>query len=305
MGVRMIERVLLVDSRQLPRAVFAVALAAVLSLVTLVAAPAQAASPVSITYTAYAQASLTLCVGESDEIAVRVLRVLARPGREVGLWVPGGRIFGGIGNGNIAHFEPSDAGRDVVGQPVPEAVFKIVADAPGQTDIEFVIQDTGEEASAGSGWPQSDATVRLEVNDCYEAHTSALAKIFTDKDMGGLNKYFLLAGYTPNERGITTDTQVMFFMPNPQDRLHGSFAWVDLVSTFLGGLQGSCITYFSGRYDVVFYIPPNQPAPPGADVGDLMMYGQGDVFCNGRFLFHLDYRSSAGFQISFKPKPRP
>jgi hypothetical protein len=265
---------------------------------------AQAAS-VSITYAAKTQASLTLCVGESDEVAVRVLRVLRRPGREVGLWVPGGRVVGVSGNANVVHFEPSDAGRDVVGQPIPEAVFKVVADTPGQTEIEFVIKNTGEEASVGSGWPQSAATVRVEVNDCYEAHTSALAAIFTTKDMGGLNKHFLLSGYTPNTHGVTTDTQVMFFIPSPQDRLRGGFAWVDLATTILGGLQGSCIAYFSGRYEVVFYIPPNDPAPPGADVGDLMMYGQGDVFCNGKFVLHLDYRQSAGFQISFKPKPRP
>ncbi|MGZ5379851.1 MAG: hypothetical protein ACXWD8_18220 [Mycobacterium sp.] len=295
------------ERMRLPKVFVATALVLALVLGSWGAIPARVAqaASVSITYAAKTQATLTLCVGESDEIAVRVLRALTRPGRAVGLWVPGGRVLGFIGNGNIVHFEPSDGGRDVVGQPIPEAVFKVVADAPGQTEIEFVIHTTGEERSVGDGWPQADATVQVEVNDCYEAHTSALAKIFTDKDMGGLNKYFLLAGYTPNERGITTDTQVMFFMPNPQDRLRGGFAWVDLATTILGGLQGSCISYFSGRYEVVFYIPPNQPAPPGADVGDLMMYGQGDVFCSGRFTVHLDYRSSAGFQISFKPKPRP
>lgn len=265
---------------------------------------AQGAS-VSITYAAKTQATLKLCVGESDELAVRVLRVLTRPGREVGIWVPGGRVVGFIGNGSVIHFEPSDGGRDVVGQPIPEAVFKVVADAPGLTEIEFVIHKTGEERSVGANWPRAEATVQVEVNDCYEAHTSALAQIFTTKDMGGLNEYFLLAGYTPNTRGITTDTQVMFFLPDPQDRLHGSFAWVDLVTTYMGNLAGSCMSFFSGRYDVVFYIPPNQPAPPGADVGDLMMKGQGDVFCEGKFLFHLDYRQAAGFQISFKPKPRP
>ena len=97
----------------------------------------------------------------------------------------------------------------------------------------------------------------------------------------------------------------MFFSPNPQNRLVGGHAFIDTATTLLGGLQSSCTLYFSGRYEVVFYIPPGQPAPPGADVGDLMMYGRGTVFCQGRPLLSLDYGSNPGFQISFKPKPVP
>jgi len=284
----------------------AVLLATVLGSSGTLQPPAVRAAPVAITYAAKTIASLTLCVGESEEIAVRILRTLSRPnGNQTGLWVPGGRILGIIDDGSVAHFDPPESGRDVVGQPIPEATFKVIADAPGQTQLEFVVHATGEERSVGANWPRSEAIVRLEVNDCYEAHTSALAQIFTTKDMGGLNKYFLLAGYTPNQNGLHADTQIMFFIPNPQDRLHGGFAWVDLVTAYLGNQPGQCISFFSGNYDVLFYIPPNQPAPPGADVGDLLMFGQGDVFCGGRFLFHIDYRQSAGFQIAFKPKPRP
>ena len=283
-----------------------VLLAAVLGSSGGLQAPAVRAAPVQISYAAKTIASLTLCVGESEEIAVRVLRTLSRPnGHQTGLWVSGGRVIGTIDNGNIVHFDPDEAGRDVVGQPIPEALFKVVADAPGQTQLEFLVHNTGEERSVGANWPRSSVTVQVEVNDCYEAHTSALAQIFTTKDMGGLNRYFLLSGYTPNSHGLTTDTQIMFFIPSPRDRMHGGFAWVDLVTAYMGNQQGECISFFGGHYDIVFYIPPNQPAPPGADVGDIMMFGQGDVFCGGRFLFHINYQQSAGFQISFKPKPRP
>jgi hypothetical protein len=308
----MAERVLLLrDGQRLPRVRLAVALVLAVILGGPGGMPARAQSQASIDYLAAVLWFVpTLCTGETEEIHVGIRRYIEPPSGEIiGAWISGGTVGSFIYNESVGHFDPEGPGvvviRDVVGQPLPEAVYKFVADKPGQTDIDFIIGSTGEEATHGSGWPTTVATVRVEVTDCYEAHTSGLAAIFTDKDMGGLNKWFLLSGYTPNVNGVTTDTQVMFFIPNPQDRLHGHYAHVDLAYTVIGNLQSACIAYISGRYDVAFNIPPGQPEPPGADVGDLVMFGSGDVFCNGRFAAHLDYRSSPGFLIAFKPKPPP
>jgi hypothetical protein len=277
-----------------------------LTMAIWVGGPANGLAQASIAYRVIANVrSLPMCTGERTEIRSSIERVVTRAGQPIEAPVSGGRIFAHIDEPSVVHFDPADAGRDVTGQPFPEARFDLVADRPGRANINLFIGTTGEEATLGADWPFAEHNISVEVNDCYEAHTSALAQIFNDKDMGGLNKPFLLAGYTPNTHGLTTDTQVMFFIPNPQNRLVGGFAWVDLVTAYMGQLQGDCVSYFSGHYDVVFYIPPNEPAPPGADVGDLQMFGQGDVFCGGRFLFHLNYQQSAGFLISFKPKPRP
>jgi hypothetical protein len=283
----------------------ALVLALTLALTSANLAGAQA--QVSITYNVgVSSESIHLCTGESRNISVLIDRRVQRGGTTFGPFsVWGGRVLGFINDEAIGHFEPTDGGREVVGPPAERALFKFVADAPGTTTIDFVISETGEESSLGGGWPQQDDVVDVEVTDCYQAHTSGLGSIFVENDMHGLNEWFLLTAFTPNTNGVETETQIMFFSPNPQNRLVGGHALVDTATTLLGGQQGTCTLYFSGRYEVVFYIPPNQPAPPGADIGDLMLYGRGTVFCQGRQVLKLDYGSNPGFQISFKPKPVP
>lgn len=250
--------------------------------------------------------SIQMCTGESRDIKVYIQRLMWRTGPSpAALFVGGGRTLAVINDQSVGHFEPADAGRNVVGHPDPHGTYTFVADKPGQTTIDLVIHTTGEEASLGVGFVTDGESISVEVTDCYQAHTSGLGAIFTESDMGGLDKPFLLSGYTPNTRGITTETQFMFFAPNPQDRLRGGHAFIDTSVTALGGMQGQCTLYFSGRYEVVFYIPPSQPAPADADVGDLMLYGRGSLFCQGRYMFDVvdGGANSPAFQISFKPKP--
>lgn len=219
-------------------------------------------------------------------------------------WVTGGILEAVIKNTQVGRFDPSrnPAFARIDASVANFVTFTFVAAAPGETEIDFNIKTTGEEGRGisiqrGSGNAVATAFfTTIEVTDCYDAYTSGLATVFTEKDMGRLTEFFLLAGNTPNAN-VRTLTQFFVFIPNPQNRAVGSYAFVDLYwSTSAPGSR--CTAYVSGHYDVVFYGP--DPANPVE--GDLLMKGTGVSVCPGRTT-PIDYTQNAGFQIGFKPRP--
>ncbi len=260
---------------------------------------ANAATRPRISYEAFSGSVDRLCVGETYDFEVGIRRTATINGQRYAQWVAGGYILGSVDPPNVGRFEPVDAGRDVVaGLPVSVATFTFVPTAPGRATLEFVILRTGEERRIGTGFPTNNATTEVEVSDCFDAYTSGLATTFVDKDMLDLAEPFFLTGYTPNVGGVTTETQYMFFAPNPQNRTTGGYAFVD-TGWATGRPDSKCTAYISGRYDVIFYGDPKRPVE-----GDLLMKGSGVLICTGSAI-EIDYTTTPGFQIGFKPRPAP
>lgn len=260
---------------------------------------ARAATRPQVFYEAVSSSIDQLCVGETYTYQVGISRVAIVNGQRYRQWVSGGYILGSIDNPNVGRFEPADADRDVQGgPPLPAARFTFVATGAGRAKVEFFIRTTGEEARVGNGYPTNDDTNEVEVVDCFEAYTSGLATTFTEKDMGDLTEPFFLAGYTPNVGGVTTESQYMFFAPNPLNRTTGGYAFVD-TGWATSAVASKCTAYISGRYDVVLYGNPKKPVE-----GDLLMMGTGVVICKDSSI-EIDYRGAPGFQIGFKPRPAP
>jgi hypothetical protein len=278
-----------------------------LAIVGPMAMPVQAATRVSIVYQAVpVPRSISLCVGETKEITVSILRTVTRNGHKIPMFIPGGYILGNIQDNSIGEFAPTDVGRNIValGQR-PRASFDFVAQKPGRTKIQFIIRTTGDENTIGTGFPTRAGYVDVDVSGCYEAYTSGLASIFVQKTIGNFDHYFVITGYTPNQHGVETETQIMFFLPSRRDPAAGSYAFIDLATTIVPGLTSKCVLFMSGRYKVEYYIQPGQPVPSGADVGDINMYGTGQVFCQGKLVLTLNYTGAPGFRIAFRPAPPP
>lgn len=221
--------------------------------------------PLSWRVITYPTGTITLCTGEFELIRVKIMRIGA-----TGQFISGGTVWGVSNDTNIADLLPSSGMRDIAGVP-PAAlgIFTVVGNKPGRTTIEFGAIRTGDEGFYGGATPAEDSPpIHVEVTDCYEATTSGLGAIFTTKDICSLDEPFLLAAYTPNTNNITEETQVLFFMPYPQDSSHGSYAFVDNATAYGEG----CILYSSGTYEVLFYIPT---------AGDLIMKGSGTMVCRG------------------------
>ena len=264
--------------------------------------PVRAAqSPAAISYSAVAEPNaIHLCTGTKKKITVKIVREILSPAGAFYRNISGGAVFGASNNNQVAKFPDFGQQSSVVGRPEPKATLEVIAVGPGETDIDIDIVRTGDEASHGSGWPEAPDVVHVEVSDCYLAHTSGLASIFTTNEMADLDQPFVLLGHTPNTHNLTTVTQMMFFIPDRQDRNRGVYAFVDTATAVLPGITGSCTSSVSGNYKVVFYIPPGQPEPPGADVGDLQLSGSGSQVC-GRFAYTISWPND-GMRISFKPK---
>jgi hypothetical protein len=254
---------------------------------------------VRISYTAYANpGAIRLCVGDAEEISVEIERKTVTNGQQYPGNVTGGYILGVIDDTDVGEFEPTDAGRPV-GGPDGDAKFVFRAKKPGRTNIEFTIRTTGEEQRVRRKWPTNGDKILVEVRECWEAYTSGLASVFDDKDMGALDKPFLLVGHTPNVGGITTQSQYMFFAPNPQNNLTGGYAFID-TGWATADPRTKCTAYVSGRYDVVFYPDADHPVE-----GDLLMKGSGQAVCASGTVVPIDYQNQPGFQIGIKPRPAP
>jgi len=205
----------------------------------------------------------------------------------------GGTIAGLIRDRSIGHFDPAGETQPVGGFPQAEAHFTFVADKIGRTEIDFAIRATGEEQRLGAQWPTVHDTVRVNVIGCYEAYTSGLATVFSQKYIGNFRYPFYLEGRIATQT-LEGSTQYMFFIPNPQNRLTGGYAFID--TYWPQSTPGSrCTAFVSGRFDVVFY-----PDEEHVVEGDLLMKGSGVAFCPGQRI-PIDYRNSTGFQIAFKP----
>jgi hypothetical protein len=276
----------------------AIALAPALSLTLQLVGlqPAQAADATHIYQAVADPISISLCPGLIKEISVHIRRTTLVNGQVYAQRVGGGRVIGLAGRLDIGHFNPVDPSRVVGGPPESVATFEYKADKPGTTEITFAITSTGEEARVGGKSARNSAKVRVEVTDCYEAYTSGLATVFTQKWMDKLRYPFFLAGYTPNVKNITAETQYMLFFPNPHDRLYGSYVLLD-THWVTSDPRSRCTAYISGRYDVVFY--PNAEDPVE---GDLMMKGSGEAVCKD-VVIPIDYELFPGFQIAFRPAP--
>lgn len=236
----------------------------------------------------------SVCVGDTVEFSVSISRHTTVNGQSYRGWVSGGYVLGVIANEQVGHFEPADAGRSVGPPPGHDAIYEFHADAPGTTDIEFHIRNTGEELRVGTGFPQQADTVTVEVTDCFDAYTSGLATIFTEKDMGDLTEPFFLEGRIATST-VAGSSQYMFFLPNPQNRMTGGYAFVD-TAWALAKPGVRCTAYVSGRYDVVLYGDPAKPVE-----GDLLMKGSGVAVCPGDVI-PIDYTSTPGFRIGFRPR---
>lgn len=243
------------------------------------------------------QSAYTVCVGDEVEFSVSIRRTTTINGERYGQWVSGGDIFGVIVDPHVGSFKPADVERPVGGGSLPQAIFVFRAMASGQTDIEFLIQNTGEEARVGTGFPQKSLTMGVKVNDCFDAYTSGLGTTFIDSDMGDLTEPFLLSGRI-NTSSVAGSSQYMFFAPNPQNRTTGRYTFIDTAWATADPLA-RCTAYISGRYDVVLYGDPAKPVE-----GDLLMKGTGVVVCTGNAM-PIDYRAAPGFQILFRPRPAP
>ncbi|HEY2916770.1 MAG TPA: hypothetical protein VGI98_06105 [Candidatus Limnocylindrales bacterium] len=271
----------------------------VVALVALLAwapAPASAARAPQISYAAIATPSFaSLCSGQTTEFSVSVSRTTAVNGQLYSAWVTGGKVIGAVADERIATIDPGDMPQVVASGPGNWATFIVTGQNPGRTTIEFDIFSTGEERRVGGGHPLRPATVTIEVSDCWEAYTSGLGTTFVQADMGDLTEPFFLTGVTPNVAGVDTESQFMFFLPSPQDRLHGSYAFIDTAWAALGP-SGRCIAFISGRYDVAFYPSPDNPIE-----ADLLLKGTGTYVCPG-FALPIDYSNHTGFQIGMRPR---
>ena len=239
-----------------------------------------------------------LCVGDVEPITVVMMRRTTVNGRQYDQLVTGGEIAGIVADKQVGEFEPADDEiRDVGGAPRPEATFPFRAKSPGSTRIEFFIARTGEELRVGDdeGFYTDTDEIEVEVQNCFDAYTSGLATVFDEKDMDGLDEPFLLAGHKASST-IAGSTQVMFFIPNPQNRTTGGYAFVD-TAWAVADPRARCTAYVSGHYDVVFY-----PDEEHVVEGDLLMKGSGVAVCTGSTVA-IDYQNTPGFQIGFKPRP--
>ena len=262
-----------------------------------------------------------LCTGESLEIKVSINRLIyrgQRPTSPAGYSVGGGIVLGVISDEDVGQFDPPLPAAPVVGPTgnvlvgsQAHAVYTFVAKAPGQTTIEFSIFRTGEEAILGEGWEMDPRSLDVVVTDCFEAYTSGLGMFFTVKDMGDLIQPFTLEAFSPPTNGITTSSQAMFFMPSgPRNQFLPSFSglYVSVISdtTQLGGVEVTCLDVLSGSYEVDFHITPDDPRfRSGIDVGNLLLFGKGSKYCQGRLVLSVNYVSDPGYQISFKPTVPP
>jgi hypothetical protein len=315
------ERVLRLNyAERLPKSLLVGALVLGLVVAFLVANVAQAQiTLLGISYAVDAgDQFLTLCTGQSEKISVSIAKrifpnvdPLSPGGGGIAFMshpLRGGSVRGVVAKPDVGHFEPAQAERGVVGWVEPRADYTFVADAPGVTTIEFRIVRTGDEAfEAGLGVriPRTHYIVEVEVVDCYEASTSGLGIEFAadGKDLGALDDPFLISGVT-DLGGISGSSENMFFIPNRRDRLRGAQVFIETYTIALGGSTTNCFLVFSGRYEVAFHITPGDPAfRPGVDVGNLVLYGNGSQFCEGRFVQKVKYTTTPGFLIAFTPKP--
>lgn len=238
-----------------------------------------------------------LCVGESTGFLTGIIRGTTVNGRTYAQWISGGRILGEIEDTHVGEFTHYEV-VDVSGAPTPSARFTFLAKAPGSTNLEFTIFKTGEESRVGRdpAFYSYHFLTNIEVVNCFDAYTSGLGTTFTLKDMGDLTKWFSLEGVTPNVAGVETESQRMFFIPNPQNRLTGGYAFID--TAWAAAAPGvRCTAYISGLYDVVFY-----PDEEHVVEGDLLLKGTGFNVCP-RYVIPIDYSAASGFRIGFRPRP--
>jgi hypothetical protein len=255
--------------------------------------------------------SLRLCAGESAGISVYIKRLVYGGGPvPIANTAAGGQVWGRINDVNIGHWDGYDADSDtlsieVYGAPHPSAHYTFVADAPGQTTLEFGIEALdGEDLDVLI----TDTSISVEVTYCFEAVTSGLGRVFTKASMGDLIDPFTLASETPPTAGITTDSQNMFFLPlggggqQVLPALSGVYVIAIIDTTTLAGQTVTCVNVLNGPYEVEFRVPPDDSRfRNGVDVGELLLYGGGSKFCSGRHVLSVQYIDEPGFRISFTP----
>jgi hypothetical protein len=236
-----------------------------------------------------------MCTGDKKNVEAEIFRLVARGGHVYQGEVHGGAITAVIGDRSVLQFA---SGASSATAPVTEkedwwvATFDVKAMSAGTTTITFSVDTTGEETTLGR-WPTRGLPVTINVVDCYRAYTSGLGSVFTVDEMGDLQQPFGLAAHTPGT-DLKIETQFMFFIPNPQDGMHGHYAFVD-TATALTGTRGSCTAYVSGHYSVVFHGPVDAPVE-----GDLEMSGVGTYDCQG-YTVPINYSAETGFLVAFKP----
>ncbi len=233
---------------------------------------------------------LTICVGEQETIQVMIPVEL--PPDDVGddespyLHLPDQPFYTEAEPRGIVSM-PQRGSTGAV--PGSAASFVITGAKPGETDITFQHHADEYLSFLPFTWhaaPRASAvTVHVTVERCYEAYASALESTFTEKDMGGLDDYFVLAGFLANTQGLTAATMVMFFAPSTQD--DGVYAKIEQVS-----FQGlPCTNFSSGGYEVVFHTPTKSE-------GDLILQGTVSVVCLGRLLGS----NNEAVQVAFRVK---
>ena len=151
-----------------------------------------------ISYRAIAmRASAKLCVGDKLEIDVAIKKTAVINGNTYSEWVTGGLLEAVIKKRQVGRFDPP---RDPMQAQIDASVanfatFTFLAAAPGETEIDFNIKRSGEEARgipirpAPGGVPAASFVTTIEVTDCYDAYTSGLATTFTEKNMGRLTEF--------------------------------------------------------------------------------------------------------------------
>lgn len=238
---------------------------------------------------------LTLCVGEQKTIKVRIPVVL--PPDEVGddespyLHIPDQAFYSQAEPSGVVSIPPGGVTGADPGSP---AYFPVDGLKAGEADITLSHGRRDELLYyLPFGWraaPRAPAvTIHVTVERCYEAYASALESTFTDKDMGGLDEPFTLAGYLANTAGLTATTTVMFFAPHPQspDHSNGVYAKIEQVSA-----QGvPCTNFSSGGYHVVFYTPSKSD-------GDLVLDGTVTLVCMG----HVVATGPESVLVAFRAK---
>jgi hypothetical protein len=230
--------------------------------------------------------SFSICVGEFQEIQVRILRVGA-----IGQFISGGRVAGLVEDSDVGELISGQDLIDVIGvPPQAEAIFYFQAKNPGQTTIEFVNIRTGDEGFYGGPTHASEPDpVKVEVTPCYEAYAGAGILNYTKKDICSLERPFKLEGFSAGtEFGVTANQQnkTQLYAFTPIDTQHGNFSLKDRMTV----PQVGCTIYINGTYVLQFY-------DRAKTEGNIVMTGAGTMVCdNGNFSEHPNANPQIGFR---------